>query len=185
VEEARAKARETLEYWCKHVRIELRLDGEVVSGALDLDGLCKVEHREEGTHVVMALVPEAAALRGYYHGGLTLHEERDEALPHVAFKIDSRFFEHSLTRDNVIRDENYTKAMAIVGRGGAHAADDGAVREAGGGGGGRGGGGRRGAGGDVPLRGGGVRGGRAGPAVAGVRGDPDDRGAAAVAGRAA
>jgi hypothetical protein len=102
----------------------------------------------------MALVPEAAALRGYYHGGLTLHEEHDESLPHVAFKIDSRFLEHSLTRDNVIRDENYTKAMAIVERGGAHAADDGAVRglaavaRAG----------RRrttGAGGDVPLRGGG------------------------------
>jgi len=115
VEAARAKARETLEYWCKHVRIELRLDGAQVSGALDLEGLCKVEHREEGSHLVMALVPEAAALRGYYHGGLTLHEERDESLPHVAFKLDSRFLEHSLTRDNVIRDENYAKAMAIVG----------------------------------------------------------------------
>ena len=111
---ARDKARATLEYWCKHVRIELRLDGALMSGALDLEGLCKVEHRQEGTHLVMALVPEAAALRGYYHGGLTLHEEHDEALPHVAFKLDSRFLEHSLTRDNVIRDENYAKAMAIV-----------------------------------------------------------------------
>ncbi len=115
VEAARGKARATLEYWCKHVRIELRLDGETMSGALDLEGLCKVEHREEGTHLVMALVPEAAGLRGYYHGGLTLHEERDDSLPHVAFKLDSRFLEHSLTRDNVIRDENYAKAMAIVG----------------------------------------------------------------------
>jgi hypothetical protein len=34
----------------------------------------------------------------------------------VAFKIDSRFLEHSLTRDNVIRDGHYTKAMAIVER---------------------------------------------------------------------
>ena len=116
VEAARGKARATLEYWCKHVRIELRLDGEPMSGALDLEGLCKVEHREEGTHLVMALVPEAAGLRGYYHGGLTLHEEHDESLPHVAFKLDSRFLEHSLTRDNVIRDENYAKAMAIVGQ---------------------------------------------------------------------
>ncbi len=112
---ARARARATLGYWCKHVRIELRLDGELMSGALDLEGLCKVLHRQEGTHLVMALVPEAAALRGYYHGGLTLHEEHDEALPHVAFKLDSRFLEHSLARDNVIRDENYAKAMAIVG----------------------------------------------------------------------
>jgi len=115
VEAARARARATLEYWCKHVRIELRLDGELVSGAMDVEGLCRVEHAEEGTRLVMALVPEVAGLRGYYHGGLTLHEERDEALPHVAFKIDSRYLEHSLTRDNVIRDENYAKAMAIVG----------------------------------------------------------------------
>ncbi len=115
VEAARIRARETLAYWCKHVRIELRLDGERVSGAMDVEGLCKVEHAEEGTRLVMALVPEVAGLRGYYHGGLTLHEERDEALPHVTFKIDSRYLEHSLTRDNVIRDENYAKAMAIVG----------------------------------------------------------------------
>lgn len=112
---ARAKAAETLGYWCKHVRAELRLDGALVSGPMALDGLCKVEHEQEGTALVMALVPERAALRGYYHGGLTLHEERDETLPHVAYKIDSRFLEHSLTRDNVIRDEHFAKAMAIVG----------------------------------------------------------------------
>ena len=111
---ARVRAAETLAYWCKHVRVEVRLDGEAISGPLDLEGLCKVSHEEEGTALVMALVPERAALRGYYHGGLTLHEERDETLPHVAFKIDSRFLEHSLTRDNVIRDGHYAKAMAIV-----------------------------------------------------------------------
>lgn len=111
---ARARARETLAYWCKHARVDLRFEGDPISGPLDLDGLCKVEHREEGTHLVMALVAEPVALRGYYHGGLTLHEEHDDSLPHVAFKIDSRFLEHTLTRDNVIRDDNYAKAMAIV-----------------------------------------------------------------------
>lgn len=116
VAEARERARATLEYWCKHARIDVRLDGDTVSGPMDLDGLCKAEHREEDTHLVMALVPEPVALRGYYHGGLTLHEERDDSLPHVAFKIDSRFLEHTLTRDDVIRDENFAKAMAIVGR---------------------------------------------------------------------
>ncbi|WAS99331.1 ATP-binding protein [Nannocystis punicea] len=114
VETARERARETLAYWCKHVTIELLLDGERVSGPLDLDGLCKVRHEEEGTSLVMAIVPEAEALRGYYHGGLTLHEERDASLPFIAYKIDSRFLEHTLTRDNVIRDENYAKAMTIV-----------------------------------------------------------------------
>ncbi len=115
-DEARVRAAETLGYWCKHVRVEVRLDGVPVSGPLDLEGLCKVTHEEEGTALVMALVPERAGLRGYYHGGLTLHEELDESLPHVAFKVDSRFLEHSLTRDNVIRDEHYAKAMAIVER---------------------------------------------------------------------
>ncbi len=115
VAEARIKARETLEYWCKHAKVDLRLDGEPLSQPLALDGLCKVEHREEGTTLVMALVRESHALRGYYHGGLTLHEEHDDSLPHVAFKIDSRFLEHTLTRDNVIRDDNYAKAMAIIG----------------------------------------------------------------------
>ncbi len=113
---ARRKARETLAYWCKHVKIDLRLCGELVSGPLDLTGHCKVEHSEEGTHLVMALVPERAALRGYYHGGLTLHEEHSDELPHVAFKLDSRWLEHSLTRDNVIRDDNYARAMAVVAR---------------------------------------------------------------------
>jgi hypothetical protein len=47
-EAARGKARETLAYWCKHVRVEVRLDGEVVSGAMDLEGLCKVEPRGGG-----------------------------------------------------------------------------------------------------------------------------------------
>ena len=116
VAQARIKARETLEYWCKHASIELRLDDERISRPLELEGLCKVEHEEEGTRLVMAMVSEAKALRGYYHGGLTLHEEHDESLPHVAFKIDSRFLEHTLTRDNVIRDANYVKAMAIVGK---------------------------------------------------------------------
>lgn len=114
VETARERARETLAYWCKHVTIELHLDGERVNGPLDLEGLCKLRHEEEGTTLVMAIVPEAEALRGYYHGGLTLHEERDASLPYIAYKIDSRFLEHTLTRDNVIRDANYAKAMTIV-----------------------------------------------------------------------
>jgi hypothetical protein len=116
LEPARSKARATLEHWCRHVRVELRLCGETISAPFDLDGLCKVEHAEEGTQLVMAVVPEHSALRGYYHGGLTLHLEHDDRLPHIAFKLDSRFLEHSLTRDNVIRDEHHAKALAIVDR---------------------------------------------------------------------
>ncbi len=116
LDEARSKAREVLGHWCKHARVEVRLEGEPISGPMTLDGPVVVEHQEEGTHVVMGWAPEAAALRGYYHGGLTLHEEHDASLPFVAFKIDSRFLEHTLTRDNVLRDDNYAKAIAIIQR---------------------------------------------------------------------
>jgi hypothetical protein len=116
VEAARTRARKTLEYWCKHAKVELRLDDELISQPLGLAGHCVVDHREDETRVLLAYVPERAALRGYYHGGLTLHEEHDDRLPHVAFKIDSRYLEHTLTRDNVIRDDNYAKAMAMVAK---------------------------------------------------------------------
>ena len=114
--EARERARTTLEYWCKHARVEIRLDGELISRPLQLHGHCVIEHHEEDTQLLLAYVTQREALRGYYHGGLTLHEEHDDRLPHIAIKIDSRYLEHTLTRDNVIRDDNYEKAMAIVAR---------------------------------------------------------------------
>ncbi|EDM81417.1 chaperone protein HtpG [Plesiocystis pacifica SIR-1] len=128
VEDARRRAGRVLEYWCKHAKVEIRLDGRQISRPMALGdrakgarARCVIRHEEEGTRVLLGLSPKTQALRGYYHGGLTLHEEResedselDAALAHLTFKIDSRFLEHTLTRDNVIRDENYAKAMGIV-----------------------------------------------------------------------
>jgi hypothetical protein len=116
LEQARGRARETLEYWCKHARVDIRIDDELISRPMDLAGHCLISHQEEDTKLLLAYVEPRAALRGYYHGGLTLHEEHDDRLPHVAYKIDSRYLEHTLTRDNVIRDDNFFKAMQIVGR---------------------------------------------------------------------
>ena len=114
VEQARARARRVLDYWCKHARVEIRCDDELISRPMALDARCVIEHDEDQTHVLLGYVEQPAGLRGYYHAGLTLHEEVDESPPHIAFKIDSRYLEHTLTRDNVIRDESFDKAMAIV-----------------------------------------------------------------------
>lgn len=113
---AKVRAREVLGYWCKHARVEIRYDDVTISRPLHLDADCVIAHEEEGTNVLIGYVEEREGLRGYYHTGLTLHEERDDRLPHIAFKLDSRYLEHTLTRDNVIRDDNYVKAMNIVGR---------------------------------------------------------------------
>jgi hypothetical protein len=113
---ARVRAREVLGHWCKHACVEIRCDGVSISRPMSLDADCVITHEEEGTTVLLGFVDQREALRGYYHGGLTLHEEHDDRLPYVAFKIDSRYLEHTLTRDNVLRDDNYAKAMGIVGR---------------------------------------------------------------------
>ncbi|MEZ4382279.1 MAG: ATP-binding protein [Nannocystaceae bacterium] len=115
---SRERAREVVRYWCRHAHVEIRVDGERISEPLSLESRCVARHEEEGTAVIVGLWPEPAAPRGYYHGGLTLFEEVGDGgvLPHLAFKIDSRFLEHTLTRDNVLRDDNFQKAMAIVER---------------------------------------------------------------------
>ncbi|MEM7357141.1 MAG: hypothetical protein AAF657_40375, partial [Acidobacteriota bacterium] len=108
----RGRASQVISYWCRHVRPEVRVDGEAINQPLDIDSPCKVRQREEGTEVVAAYVTEGARSNGYYNRGITLLEE--PATASVCFRVDSRYLEHTLTRDNVLRDENYDKAMARV-----------------------------------------------------------------------
>lgn len=121
----RERARAVLTYWCKHVDGELTFDDEPVSGPLALDAPVQVRHAEEGTQVIVGLRPDGATFAGFYNKGLTLHEagaeaadhaEAPEILPGVVFKVSSRYLEHTLTRDTVLHDEQFERAMAIVRR---------------------------------------------------------------------
>ena len=111
-EALRGRAPEVISYWCRHVGPEVRVDGEAINQPLDIDSPCKVRHREQGTEVVAAYVTEGARINGYYNRGITLLEEPAKAI--ACFRVDSRYLEHTLTRDNVLHDENYEKAMARV-----------------------------------------------------------------------
>ena len=109
-----ANARSTIHYWCKHVGIDLRVDGELISGPVDLSEARVARFEEPGTTIVVAY---GRPFFGFYNRGLTLMEGRgDTYYPHVAFKVSSRYLEHTLTRDNVIRDTHYDKAMKLVDR---------------------------------------------------------------------
>ena len=112
-EALRSRAPEVISYWCRHVGPEVRVDGEAINQPLDIDSPCKVRYREEGTEVVAAYVTEGARIDGYYNRGITLLEEPAKGI--ACFRVDSRYLEHTLTRDNVLHDENYEKAMAKVG----------------------------------------------------------------------
>jgi hypothetical protein len=72
---------------------------------------------------ISARVGIAAAPRyGFYHSGLTLLSTQDPgclgrhapALAHLALKVRSSRLEHTLTRDNVLQDEAWERAMAVA-----------------------------------------------------------------------
>ncbi len=111
----RARARETVEFWCKHVPGEIRFDDEVVTRALDLDAPCKTRVREEGAELVVAHAEGGESFSGYYNSGLTLVEgDGEPGLEGIAFKASSPNIEHTLTRDDIIRDRGFHRVVGQV-----------------------------------------------------------------------
>lgn len=112
----RNKVRETLSFWCRHCRVEIFVDGQPIRSPFELKEPVQVSYEETGTRLVLALSRQAECFYGYYNQGLTLLEGNQSPFPNLTFKIDSRYFEHTLTRDNVIRNEDYDKGMALLQR---------------------------------------------------------------------
>lgn len=108
------RSRETVRYWCRHAEAEIYFEGELVNEAFDLDDAMKVRREDKGTVVVAAASPEEEPFFGFYNQGITLLEGKKAYFEGVAFKIKSRYLEHTLSRDNVKKDPQYEKAMAIV-----------------------------------------------------------------------
>lgn len=105
-----------------------------VDRALTLDASIEVRHVEPGLEVVVGFPDESGGVRaagprfGFYNGGLTLLNTQSpevlgthaSQLGHLTFKVKYDRLEHTLTRDNVLQDENLERALAGVAR--AHAA---------------------------------------------------------------
>jgi molecular chaperone HtpG len=110
------RAEATLRRWCKHVGGTVRWHDEDIAEPFDLPGaLCTLRHEAEGLRVVVGYLPGGEATHGFYNRGLTLLEGRDGGFVRgVAFKVDSRHLEHTLARNDVIRDANYDRVMAVV-----------------------------------------------------------------------
>jgi len=109
-------SRDTVMYWCRHAAAEVRFEGETVNQPFDLDSPVRVTCETQGTVAVLALTEASPAFYGFYNQGITLLEGYHDYIAGVSFKVKSRYLEHTLTRDNVMQDENYAKAMAIVER---------------------------------------------------------------------
>ncbi|KIG13841.1 hypothetical protein DB30_07496 [Enhygromyxa salina] len=113
----------TIDHWCRHSEAEISFEDRAsVSGAsvqinkpFAVDGECLSSVEREGAHMVLAY--SVSPVWGFYNKGLALAVVRGKtdlvppALAHVAFRIKSRYLEHTLSRETVMRDENYDKAM--------------------------------------------------------------------------
>ncbi|WP_146155670.1 sacsin N-terminal ATP-binding-like domain-containing protein [Enhygromyxa salina] len=108
----RTRASEVVRYWCKHVSGEIRVDGELINEPFDLELPCKVSRGRDDEQVVVGHPRDGEAFAGFYNRGLTLVEE--PMIPGIAFKASSAKLEHTLTRDDVIREAGFTRLMAAV-----------------------------------------------------------------------
>jgi hypothetical protein len=122
--------RETLQRWCRHSETEVTFEDrspmgdafpelEIINEPFEVAGECMTEFQEEGTRMVMAY--DDRPVYGFYNRGLTLAytEIADKVFEPsmarrfalVSVKIKSRYLEHTLARDSVMRDEQYHTAM--------------------------------------------------------------------------
>lgn len=114
-ERFRRQARRALRRWCRHPEIPVLFEGQDVRSLFNVNSRLTVEHEQEGTRVIMGMTDEPGGAAGYYNRGLTLQETSNHPWPWVTFKIDSRYLEHTLTRDRLLDDENFTRAMELLG----------------------------------------------------------------------
>lgn len=124
--------RDTLRHWCSHSETEVTFEDrspldddlsqlEQINEAFTVPGECVTRVVHQGTEIVLAYTPEP--LYGFYNRGLTLaftrHGEdalfeRHRRYAHIAFKLKSRYLEHTLSRETVMRDANYEKAIQLM-----------------------------------------------------------------------
>lgn len=124
-----AGSRATLTKWCSHSDTEITFedrsaedgDTEVINQPFIVAGDSSAEVKHPGTEIALAFTPTPAY--GYYNKGLALAvtTSADEALEgrasrfrRIGFKIKSRYLEHTLSRETVMRDDNYGKAMVLL-----------------------------------------------------------------------
>ena len=105
------KCRKALEHWCRHAQARISWNGRALNQPFPWTGRLAVQAQGSGTEV--AIRPGSGWL-GLYNQGLTLSEGPEPLWPALDVKINSRYLTHTLTRDRVVRNENFEKARQVV-----------------------------------------------------------------------
>ncbi|MFN8611262.1 MAG: ATP-binding protein [Vulcanimicrobiota bacterium] len=102
---------QALKLWCRHAEAQIRVQGRLINEPFPWEHPLAVHEQRSGTEV--SLKPGRGWL-GLYNQGLTLSEAEDDLWPGLDVKISSRYLEHTLTRDRVVRNDNFAKARRVV-----------------------------------------------------------------------
>ncbi|MFN7144526.1 MAG: ATP-binding protein, partial [Myxococcota bacterium] len=89
-------------------------DATPVAAPFTVDAPVVVTEESDGLRVVLGPHRAPSPPIGFYNRGITLWEGEDDLLPGVCFRAAGRHLEHTLTRDNVIRDRHFDHVVAAV-----------------------------------------------------------------------
>lgn len=103
-----------IQYWCKYSEAAISYQGRPVNQPFDVESDVKIHYEKSGTEVAAGLTTDVSPFYGFYNRGLTLVEGRQQFFPQVTFRLKSHYLEHTISRDNVMQDENFRKALAVV-----------------------------------------------------------------------
>lgn len=110
----RDRTLKTLTLWCKFCNIDIRVEGERINQTFAFDAPHSVYFEEPGLRITVMPTTADTPFYGFYCKGLTLYENTDSPIPGVSFRLDYENLSHTLTRDNVIKDEHYIAGMRRV-----------------------------------------------------------------------
>lgn len=108
------RAEATLRQWCRHSATTISFNGTPINADLVVESAVRVDVRTPLGRFSLGVSVEQPASFGLYNSGLTLMEGTQDATPGITYKILSNHLEHTLTRDAVIKDDNYGKVMATL-----------------------------------------------------------------------
>lgn len=112
------RAKQVVRYWCGHANGEVTVGGELMTTRFGLEAPICVVYEDEFSEIHIGHQRGGETLHGFFNGGLTLvqadrdHRSAIEQLLGLSFKVSSRILEHTLTRDDVIKDEHFAKVVA-------------------------------------------------------------------------
>ena len=130
VEEARTfalRSHDALVRWCRHATVPIELRTEIpglepaYSARIDRplgldDAIVEVRGVSEDRQLqmIVGIARDAKPYGGFFNHGLMLYETNERLIGKLAFKLQDARLGHTLSRDNVRRDENFTRALQMV-----------------------------------------------------------------------